>query len=217
MMGIGSTAIFPKFPKLDTDAALYKFSIYTLSWELNLLLTLSLGIKTTGILSLLESGIFGMNNRPDSLWQSVQFFVYRFWTDLVSCLVILLFMKSNLSASIAGVGGITVTISKIFLLFYQSIKYHFQLITTIDKLDGVKKSLETFITSSISYKNVKLYFDTYEQSFHMTWSVLSYAISQGALLGLQIYCAQILRIESPEFLWSHTPLWYIWWTTDTPS
>lgn len=67
IIGNGSTTTLPKLPKLDTEAALNKFSKYTLSLELNLLSVLeSLGINTTGILSRLESVNFGRNSNPDS-------------------------------------------------------------------------------------------------------------------------------------------------------
>lgn len=83
MIGMGSAAMLPKFPKLDTEAALYKFSRYTLSVELNLLSVLpSSGIKTTGILNLLESVNFGTKRKSDAFRAFSAGWMYKFSTDL---------------------------------------------------------------------------------------------------------------------------------------
>lgn len=110
IIGIGSAAMLPKFPKLDTDAALYKFSMYTLSVELNRLFASLEGINTTGMLSRLESVNFGAKSNCEPL-ESMRSFKYKFSTDLaLSALLGPVLLKSNFSFAssvTAGVGGIT--------------------------------------------------------------------------------------------------------------
>lgn len=115
IMGIGSATILPKLPKLETEAALYKFSLYTWSEESNLLSVFpSAGIKTTGMLNRLESPNFDTNSNsgPFCIFSS-RLGRYKFSADLVLSDMSILrpfFGKSKfslLSSFTAGVGGIT--------------------------------------------------------------------------------------------------------------